>query len=59
VIIEGKVNFDLIVYPGATHGFTKPFEKPFVVDGHHLAHDEAATKDAEQRVEAFIDSRLK
>jgi dienelactone hydrolase len=57
--VKGKVNFDLIVYPGATHGFTEPFEKPFDVDGHHLAHDEAATKDAEQRVEAFVDSRLK
>jgi dienelactone hydrolase len=52
--VKGKTNFDLIVYPGATHGFTEPFEKPFDVDGHHLAHDEAATADAQERVSAFI-----
>jgi dienelactone hydrolase len=57
--VTGKTNFELVVYPGATHGFTEPFEKPFDVDGHHLAHDEAATKDAQERVDAFIAAKLK
>jgi dienelactone hydrolase len=57
--ITGKANFELVVYPGATHGFTEPFERPLDFDGHHLAHDEAATKDAQERAEAFIDAHLK
>jgi dienelactone hydrolase len=57
--VTGKTNFDLVVYPGATHGFTEPFDKPLDFDGHHLAHDEAATKDAEQRAAAFIAAHLK
>lgn len=57
--VTGKTDFELVVYPGATHGFTEPFEKPFDVDGHHLAHDEAATKNAQERVDAFIANRLK
>lgn len=57
--VKGKANFDLIVYPGATHGFTVPFEKPFDVDGHHLAHDAAATNDAQERVDAFIAAHSK
>ncbi len=57
--VTGKTNFEVVVYPGATHGFTMPFDKPFDVDGHHLAHDEAATKQAEERAVAFIDAQLK
>jgi len=57
--VTGKASFDLVVYPGATHGFTEPFDKPLDFDRHHLAHDEAATKDAEQRAEAFIAAHLK
>ena len=57
--VTGKANFEVVVYPGATHGFTEPFDKPFDVDGHHLAHDEAATKDAQERAEAFIAAHLK
>ena len=57
--VTGKVNFELVVYPGVTHGFTEPFEKPFDYQGHHLAHDEAATKDAQERAEAFIAAHLK
>jgi len=57
--VTGKANFEVVVYPGATHGFTEPFDKPFDYQGHHLAHDEAATKDAQERADAFIDAHLK
>lgn len=57
--VMGKANFKVVVYPGTTHGFTEPLDKPFDVDGHHHAHDEAATKDAQQRANAFIDEHLK
>lgn len=57
--VKGKANFEVIVYPGATHGFTEPFDKPFDFDGHHLAHDEVATKDAQERAGSFIAAHLK
>ena len=49
----------MVIYPGATHAFTMPFDKPVEYAGHKMAHDEAATKDAAQRVAAFIEAQLK
>jgi dienelactone hydrolase len=57
--VTGKANFEVVVYPGATHGFTEPFDKPFDYQGHHLAHDEEATKDAQEKAEAFIAAHSK
>lgn len=57
--LKGKGKFDVVIYPGATHAFTMPFDKPVVFAGHKMAHDEAATKDAVERVEAFIEAQLK
>ena len=57
--LKGKPNFEVVVYTGAGHSFTMPFDKPFDLAGHHLAYDEAATKQAAQRTEAFIDAQLK
>lgn len=54
-----KGNFDVAIFPGATHAFTMQFEKPFEWAGHQLAYDAKSTEEAAQRVEAFIDSRLK
>ncbi|MER9138306.1 dienelactone hydrolase family protein [Mesorhizobium sp. M0830] len=57
--LEGKTNFEVLVYPGVTHSFTMPFEQPFDLAGHHLAYDEAATKQAAEQAEAFIAAHLK
>ena len=57
--LKSKNNFEIVVYPGATHSFSMRFDKPFDYAGHHLAYDEASTKEAEQRVDAFIDAHLK
>jgi dienelactone hydrolase len=57
--LKGKNNYEVTVYPGATHAFTLQFEKPFELAGHQLAYDEASTKQAAQRAEAFIDAQLK
>ena len=57
--LKSKNNFEVVVYPGATHSFSMRFDKPFDYAGHHLAYDEASTKEAEQRVDAFIDAHLK
>jgi dienelactone hydrolase len=57
--LNGKNNFEVVVYPGATHAFSMRFDKPFEFAGHHLAYDETSTKEAEERAEAFIDAHLK
>jgi dienelactone hydrolase len=57
--LKGKNNYEVVVYPGATHSFDMQFEKPFEFAGHQLAYDEASTKQAVKRTEAFIDAQLK
>jgi dienelactone hydrolase len=49
----------MVVYPGATHAFSMRFAKPFDFAGHHLAYDDASTKDAQERAEAFVAAHLK
>ena len=57
--VTGKTNFELVVYPGATHVFNMPSEKPLDVLGHHLVYDEKATQDAQKRVDAFMAAQTK
>ena len=57
--LQVKPNFEVAVYPGATHSFTMQFEKPFEFAGHQLAYDEASTMQAAERTEAFIAAQLK
>ncbi|HKH21580.1 MAG TPA: dienelactone hydrolase family protein [Gammaproteobacteria bacterium] len=57
--LKSKNNFEVVVYPGATHSFDMRFDKPFDFAGHHLAYDETSAKEAAQRTEAFIDAHLK
>jgi dienelactone hydrolase len=52
--VTGKTNFAVVVYPGATHVFNMPAEKPRDFLGHHLEYDEKATQDAQQRADAFM-----
>lgn len=57
--VTGKTNFEVVVYPGVTHVFNTPSEKPRDVLGHHLVYDEKATQDAQQRADAFMAARMK
>jgi dienelactone hydrolase len=57
--LNGKGKFETVIYPGATHAFTIPFDKPVEYAGHKMAHDPKATADSEQRIAAFIDAQLK
>ena len=57
--VKGKSDFELVVYPGATHAFTMPFDQPVEYLGHHMVYDEKATKDGEERAEAFIAAHIK
>ncbi|MER9561083.1 dienelactone hydrolase family protein [Mesorhizobium sp. M0571] len=56
--VKGKANFEVVVYPGATHAFTvKQYNVEYL--GHHMTYDEKATKDAQARADAFIAEHVK
>ena len=57
--VKYKANFEGVVYPGATHAFTRPWPKPFDFQGHDIVYDEQAAKDGMERAEALIASHLK
>jgi dienelactone hydrolase len=57
--IKDRPNLELIVVPGATHGFTMPMEKPVDYMGHHIVFDENATRDMLARADAFIAAHMK
>ena len=50
--LKGKPNAEVIVYPGATHGFAIPGRAD--VMGHHFIYGENATEDGQARIDAFI-----
>jgi dienelactone hydrolase len=57
--VTGKTDFEVVVYPGATHVFNQPSEKPRDFLGHHFVYDEMATQDAQQRADAFMAAHIK
>jgi len=57
--VKDKPNVEVVVYAGATHGFTTPIDKPTTYLGHHIVYDEEATEDAQDRADAFIAAHLK
>jgi dienelactone hydrolase len=57
--VTGKTNFEVVVYPGATHVFNMPSEKPIDYLGHHFVYDEKATQDAQKRADAFMAAQAK
>ncbi|MCA3573382.1 MAG: dienelactone hydrolase family protein, partial [Aestuariivirga sp.] len=57
--LEGRENFEVVVYPGGTHAFTLPFDKPVDFVGHKMAYDEVLTKTAMERAVAFIAAQMK
>jgi dienelactone hydrolase len=54
--VKGSPNFDVVVYPGASHGFALALGQPWVV---HKVFDEKAALDAQQRTDAFMDAHMK
>jgi dienelactone hydrolase len=55
--VKGKPNVEVVVFPGAAHGFNYDFTGDWM--GHHEAYDEKATLEAERRADAFMDAHLK
>ena len=55
---SGKTNVEVVVYPGATHGFAAPGMND-VFGGVALRYDETAAKDAQARADAFIAAHMK
>lgn len=57
--LEGKENFEVVVYPGGLHAFTLPFDQPVEFAGHKMAYDEVLTKTAMERAVAFMKDQMK
>jgi dienelactone hydrolase len=57
--VTGKTNFEVVVFPGATHVFNMPSEKPIDFLGHHFVYDEKATQDAQEHADAFMAAQKK
>jgi dienelactone hydrolase len=56
--VKGKPNFEVVVFPGATHGFVFPMAQPLDNGGMRIVYDEKATLEAQQRVDAFMDAHI-
>ena len=58
---KDKPNIEVVVVPGATHGFNYALFGQWGIDylGHHLVYDEKATLDAQQRADAFMNAHMK
>jgi dienelactone hydrolase len=54
--LKDTPNFEVVVYPGATHGFNAPGIGD--MQGHHMVYDEKATQDAERRADAFMAAHM-
>jgi dienelactone hydrolase len=57
--VTGKTNFEVVVYPGATHAFNIPFEKPVEMLGHHMEYNKKAAQDAQERFDGFMAAHMK
>jgi dienelactone hydrolase len=56
VAAKDKPNIEVVVLPGATHGFNMTYTGEYM--GHRLVYDEKATQDAERRADAFMDAHM-
>jgi dienelactone hydrolase len=56
--VKEKPNLEMVVFPGATHAFNVPFEKPNDYLGHHFEHDEKATQEAQKDADAFMAAHM-
>jgi dienelactone hydrolase len=54
--LKDTPNFEVVVYPGATHAFNMPGVGDW--EGHHMVYDEKATQDAERRADAFMAAHM-
>jgi dienelactone hydrolase len=57
--VTGKTDFEVVVFPSATHVFNMPTEKPLDYLGHHFVYDEKATQAAQERADAFMTEQKK
>jgi dienelactone hydrolase len=53
---KDKPNLEIVVIPGATHGFNMPYTGVYM--GHSLVYDEKAMLDAQERADAFMDAHM-
>lgn len=56
--LKGTPNFEVVVYPGATHGFNAPGVGDIEGLGHDMVYDEKAAQDAGRRADAFMAAHM-
>jgi dienelactone hydrolase len=57
--IKDKPNLDVIVLPGATHGFAMCIDQQVDFQDHRIAYNKQAAKDAQARVDAFMSAHMR
>jgi dienelactone hydrolase len=57
--VKDKPNFEVDVFPDSFHGFVSPMGAPIDYLGHHIAYNEKATLEAQDRADAFLAAHLK
>jgi dienelactone hydrolase len=56
--VKDKPNMEVVVYPGATHGFAMPGLNTEYL-GHHMLYDKNAAEEAQIRADAFIAAQIR
>ena len=57
--VSDKPNFEVAVFPDSYHGFVAPMGQPVDYLGHHIACNEKATLDVQDRADAFLAAHMK
>jgi dienelactone hydrolase len=56
--VKDKPNFEVVVFPGATHGFVFPNGQPLKYGPGYIVYDVEAALEAQQRIDAFMTAHM-
>ena len=56
--VKDKPNFEVVVFPGATHGFVFPNGQPLKYGSASIVYDVKAALEAQQRIDAFMAAHM-
>ena len=56
--VKDKPNYEVVVFPGATHGFVFPNGQPLTYGSASIVYDVKAALEAQQRIDAFMAAHM-
>ena len=56
--VKDKPNYEVVVFPGATHGFVFPNGQPLKYGSASIVYDVGAALEAQQRIDAFMAAHM-